>query len=47
MRTALALVLLTSLAAGCAHQPASDKAWTMKNLWEAVDSERQAQEIYR
>lgn len=46
MRTALAL-LLAAVLYGCAHQPASDKAWTMKNLWEAVDSERQAQEIYR
>ena len=45
MRTALALVLV--VLAGCAHQPASDKSWTMKNLWEAVDSARPAQETNR
>jgi hypothetical protein len=46
MRTTIALVLLASLAAGCAR-PVSDKPWTTKNLWEAVDDERHAQEIYR
>ena len=44
MRAALALVMVL---AGCVHQPASDKSWTMKNLWEAVDSARPAQETNR
>lgn len=40
-----ALLIVIALA-GCGH-PVSDKPWTMKNLSDTIERERQAQETLR